>query len=272
LNAGLSAGTISTQPKQPLAFAPALIDAARGHSEWMLANNKFSHTGEGGSSPGARMSAAGYAFVSPWTWGENISWRGTVGTVNATDYVEIIAEGLFKSAGHRMNQMKPEFRESGVGVVQGDFTSGGTTWNALMATEKFARSGNTVFMTGVVYDDTLVRADQFYTPGEGLGGVTIEAIRTSDSQVFSTQTWASGGYTLALASGTYTIVAKGGSLNAPIVRGGVVIGTENVKVDFTATDTSDIVPPPTPDSLPPCPVSVAIAANPQSVTQSGPLP
>jgi uncharacterized protein YkwD len=272
LNAGLSAGTISTQPKQPLAFAPALIDAARGHSEWMLASNTFSHTGQGGSSPGARMSAAGYAFVSPWTWGENISWRGTVGTVNATDYVEIIAEGLFKSAGHRMNQMKPEFRESGVGVVQGNFTSGGTTWNALMATEKFARSGYSVFMTGVVYDDALVRADQFYTPGEGLGGVTIEAIRTSDSQVFSTQTWASGGYTLALASGTYTIVAKGGSLSDPIVRGGVVIGTENVKVDFTPADPSTVVPPPTPDSPPPPvldPVSVAIAANPQIVTQSG---
>jgi hypothetical protein len=273
LNDGLSSGTISTQPKQPLTFAPALIDAARGHSEWMLANNKFSHTGEDGSSPGTRMSAAGYAFVSPWTWGENISWRGTVGTVNATDYVEMIAEGLFKSAGHRMNQMKPEFRESGVGVVQGNFASGGMTWNALMATEKFARSGNTVFMTGVVYDDALVRADQFYTPGEGLGGVTIEAIRTSDSQVFSTQTWASGGYTLALAGGTYTIVAKGGSLNAPIARGGVVIGTENVKVDFTPSDPSTVDPPPTPEPPPPVPdpVSVAIAANPQIVTQSDPV-
>ena len=266
LNDGLSSGTISTQPKQPLAFAPALIDAARGHSEWMLASNTFSHTGEGGSSPGARMSAAGYALVSPWTWGENIGWRGNTGTINATDFVESIAEGLFKSAGHRNNQMKPEFREAGVGVVEGEFTSNGITWNALMVTENFARSGNTVFMSGVVYDDALVRADQFYTPGEGLGEVTIEAIRTSDSQVFSTQTWASGGYTLALPSGTYTIVAQGGSLNAPIVRDGVVIGTGNVKVDFTATDTSDIIPPPVPD-----PVSVAIAANPQIVTQSDPV-
>jgi hypothetical protein len=32
LNQGLAAGTISTAAKQPLAFNPLLIDAARGHS------------------------------------------------------------------------------------------------------------------------------------------------------------------------------------------------------------------------------------------------
>ncbi|MCL4206744.1 MAG: CAP domain-containing protein [Pirellulaceae bacterium] len=275
LNDGLSPGTISTQAKPPLAFSTELIAAAQGHSEWMLANNTFSHTGEGGSSPGSRMTAAGYVFVSPWSWGENISWRGTVGPIDETAYVEMIAEGLFKSPGHRVNQLKPEFRETGVGAVQGDYTSSGLTWNALMVTEKFARSGNTVFMTGVIYDDTLVRNDQFYTPGEGLGAVTIEATRTSDSRVFSTQTWSSGGYSLALPSGTYTVVAKGGSLTAPVVRGGVVIGTENVKVDFTPSDVSDLVPPPPdPDPEPelpppPDPVTVVLGANPQTVTQSG---
>src|SRR4051812_30970023 len=59
LNEGLAAGTISTAAKQPLAVNPSLTDGARGHAQWMLAHNTFSHTGANGSSPGDRMSAAG---------------------------------------------------------------------------------------------------------------------------------------------------------------------------------------------------------------------
>src|ERR1700712_5544630 len=56
LNEGLAAGTISTPAKQPLAINPFLTDGARGHGQWMLAHNTFSHTGANGSNPGARMS------------------------------------------------------------------------------------------------------------------------------------------------------------------------------------------------------------------------
>ena len=65
LNEGLAPGTISSDPKQPLALNLNLIDAARGHSQWMLDNDVFSHTGAGGSSPGDRMTAAGYDFLAP---------------------------------------------------------------------------------------------------------------------------------------------------------------------------------------------------------------
>jgi hypothetical protein len=87
LNQGLPSGTISTAPKQPLAFSSALIASARGHSQWMIATNTFSHTGQGGSDPAQRMTAAGYTFVAPWTWAENIGWRGTTGSFSVTDYV-----------------------------------------------------------------------------------------------------------------------------------------------------------------------------------------
>src|SRR5512146_3156523 len=62
LNEGLTAGTISTSPKQPLAINPYLTDGARKHSQWMLATDTFSHTGANGTDPGDRMTNAGYVF------------------------------------------------------------------------------------------------------------------------------------------------------------------------------------------------------------------
>ncbi|MDF3043687.1 MAG: hypothetical protein K0Q71_6393 [Thermomicrobiales bacterium] len=52
LDDGLAGGTISTAAKQPLAFNPLLIDAARGHSAWMVATDTFSHTAPTAAPPG----------------------------------------------------------------------------------------------------------------------------------------------------------------------------------------------------------------------------
>src|SRR5215212_448995 len=71
LNEGLTAGTITTTAKQPLAINPYLTDGARKHSQWMIDTDTFSHTGQGGTNPGQRMTNAGYAFTGSWTWGEN---------------------------------------------------------------------------------------------------------------------------------------------------------------------------------------------------------
>lgn len=54
LNEGLPAGTISPEAKPPLAMHPRLVEAARAHSAWMLENDTFSHTGEGGSTVSQR--------------------------------------------------------------------------------------------------------------------------------------------------------------------------------------------------------------------------
>ena len=94
-----------------------------------------------------------------------------------------------------------------------------------------AASGTGLFLTGVAYDDGGLD-DDFYTPGEGLGGVTVTATRTSDQSVFETTTWATGGYTLRLPAGTYTVVAAGGGLPRPVTHAGVSISTRNVKRDF----------------------------------------
>jgi uncharacterized protein YkwD len=238
LNEGLNPGQISSTPKQPLAINPLLTDAARKHSQWMIDNDIFSHY-EGSADPEARMRAAGYPFNLPWTWGENIGWSGSTGSIDVTQKTAEIHEDLYVDAaiagrGHRLNLMNNGFREIGGGVVTGAFTTG-PTYNAVMITEDFGSSGNGVFLTGVAYGDG-VTDDDFYTPGEGLGGVLVKATRVSDSAAFQATTWASGGYSLALAAGTYTVTASGGGLGGTVAYGNVVVRTENVKRDFTPAD------------------------------------
>ncbi len=239
LNQDLAPGTISSTAKQPLAFSLPLVDAARKHSQWMLNTNTFSHTGSGGSDPGTRMRAAGYAFTGSWTWGENISWSGTTGTPNVSASVTQQHDNLFYSAGHRTNILKDDFKEIGLGVLTGQYSG----YNAVMTTQKYAKSGTNSFLTGVIYDDKVLN-DDFYTVGEGLGGIKVVAVRQSDQQAFTTTTFASGGYQLALAPATYKVTFSGGSLSSPVVRD-VTLGNQNLKVDL-ATDLLGITPNPTP--------------------------
>jgi serralysin len=234
LNEGLAAGTITTAAKQPLAINPYLTSSARGHSQWMIDNDVFAHQGAGGSQPDDRMTAAGYVFSGSWAWGENIAYRSTSGSINQTAFTAAIHDDLFidkniAGRGHRTNLMDPNFREIGAGIATGDFAG----LNALMGTEDFAKSGSSVFLTGVAYADN-VSDDNFYTPGEGLSGVTITAKRASDGVVIgTTTTWSSGGYSLPLPAGTYNVTASGGALAGTISYGNVVIASQNVKRDFT---------------------------------------
>jgi uncharacterized protein YkwD len=237
LNEGLSAGTISTAAKQPLAFNPYLIASAQLHSQWMLNTDIFAHVESNGTDPGDRMTNAGYSFTGSWTWGENIAWEGTTGTLDVTKVVAQSEQDLFVDTtetgrGHRLNLMESDYREIGVGIRTGPFTDNGTTYNAVMTTQDFASSGSDSFLTGVVFDDNLVTANDFYTPGEGKGGVTISATRQTDNAVFTTTTWASGGYSLPLPAGTYVVTASGASLPRTYHRYNVTIGSQNVKVDF----------------------------------------
>jgi serralysin len=226
LNASLSPGTISTAPKQPLVFNAELINAARGHSDWMLATDVFSHTGVNGSSPGDRMAASGYVFANGWGWGENIAWGGSTGPTDLGYETVSAHDGLFRSSGHRVNLMNPNFVEIGVGIRDGQFTASGTSYNAAMTTQKFAFSGDKNFLTGVVIND--LNGNQFYDLGEGVGGASITATGTSGT--FTATSWEAGGYNLALPSGSYTVTFSYGGKQA---TSNVSIGSDNVKVDMT---------------------------------------
>ncbi len=188
LNAGLAPGTIDPSAKQVLAPNDLLEDSASNHSLWMLATNTFDHTGVGNSTPGDRMANSGYVFSGSSTWGENISWSGTTGTLDPASAITSQHEGLFRSSGHRTNILGDAYREIGIAQELGSFTSGSSTYNASMVTQNFAKSGPDVFLTGVAYSDG--DGDDFYSIGEGVANVTY-AIGGN-----STQTAAAGGYAL----------------------------------------------------------------------------
>ncbi|MGB3510727.1 MAG: CAP domain-containing protein [Microcoleaceae cyanobacterium] len=236
LNEGLSPGTISSTPKQPLTFNFNLNDAAEAHSQWMLDTNTFDHTGAGGTNSRQRMQNAGYQFTGSWGNGENIGWKGTTGYPNFTNYVKTLHEDLFidagiSSRGHRINMMKDDFQEVGISSLEGQFTSGSRTYNSVMTTHNFAYSDSqSQFLTGVAYTDAVTN-DNFYTVGEGIGGITVEAVDTSNaSNIFTTETWGSGGYRLELPAGTYDVTFSDDYGNANNSQ--VTINSENIKLDL----------------------------------------
>lgn len=226
LNDGLSGGSLSSAPKAPLAWNADLGESSALHSEWMLATDTFSHTGASGSSPSSRMASAGYSFSGSWSAGENISWRGTTGSVDPTAMALEQHKALFQSAGHRVNILG-DFREVGVGQELGGFARSGVTYNSSMLTENFAKTGTRAFVTGVAFQDR--DGDAFYDVGEGTGGVTFDWLGNSGNAV---NTGSAGGYGVAIPTGlsgsaTIAVTSNGSTQQAVLTMTGT-----NVKLDL----------------------------------------
>ncbi|HEY8940124.1 MAG TPA: CAP domain-containing protein, partial [Cellvibrio sp.] len=224
LNDGITGTQITAERKSPLAHNLLLVDSARTHSQWMLDNDIFSHTGANDSTPGQRMAAAGYVFTDQWANGENIAYAGTTASsIDLTDYAARHHEGLFKSPGHRVNILSTNFRELGVGQKQGYFLSNGTNYLSSMLTQNFARTGNNYFITGVIYND--LNGNEFYNVGEGISGATVRINGT----VYSAFT--TGAYSIPVTNGSYEVVISADSLQTDTTYNVQVTGG-NVKVDL----------------------------------------
>jgi hypothetical protein len=232
LNEGLDAGTLDGSARQVLAPNELLSDAADAHGAWMLEKNTFSHTGIDGSSPGDRMLAAGYEFSGRYASGENITYRGTTGTIDLNALMEENHhEDLFLSAGHRANMLHDFYSEIGVSQTGGVFTSGSQSFNASMVVENFALSGSDVFLTGVSYTDS--DEDDFYSIGEGRAGVQIQAAGQS------TQTQTAGGYAIALTAASDVVVTLGSiGLLVDLSEGNGKLDLVNVDDVNTSVDTT----------------------------------
>jgi serralysin len=235
---------------QPLAFDGDLNEASEGHSQWMIGTDTFSHTGSGGSTAGQRMTAAGYAFTGSWSWGENIAYATTRAPAGLQDEVLLLHTNLMNSSGHRANILNANYREVGLGFETGDY--GGR--DSAFVTEDFAKSGSSVFLTGVAFDDK--DGDRFYDVGEGLGGLTLTAV-SSTGATYTTTTYGSGGYDLALPPATYTVTFSGAGIQSTTKQ--ATIGSTNVKLDLVDPATSGGSQPP--PSEPPPPASNVIAGT-----------
>ena len=222
----------SATPQPPLAWNADLANAAQGQSQYMADNQIQTHTGSGGSTPQQRMTAAGYT---------NITSSAEDAFAYATSPAEAMEAFLIDwgvpSDGHRINIQQPgvapqdAFTDAGVGIVQTNPDN--PNFGPMVITEDFARSSNSqTQLVGVAYNDT--SATGFYQPGEGQGGVQIDAVNLQTGQVTSTQTWASGGYEVALPAGTYRIIA---SVNNQVFQTtNVTINNVNVEQDFVLSN------------------------------------
>ncbi|OBY24750.1 CAP domain-containing protein [Leisingera sp. JC1] len=120
----------------PVQLELRLNESAEDHSDWMLQQDVFSHTGAGGSSAGDRMEDAGFVFSGSWTWAENIAWQSERGAPGLADDVIDLHNALMNSPGHRANILNANVEVIGIGIEQGNFDG----WDAVMVTQNFAKT------------------------------------------------------------------------------------------------------------------------------------
>ncbi|MFO0913887.1 MAG: SdrD B-like domain-containing protein [Pirellulales bacterium] len=225
LNQDLDPGTISADPKMPLAPNQILAAAATGHAQDMLNRQFFEHVNPDGKNPSDRAIALGY----PTGAGENIAWYGYSTGIDRIGEVYARHEALFLSKGHRVNMLTTHYREIGTSVRYGTFEN----LPAIMVAEEFGNRGGNIFLTGVAYTDQLIN-DNFYTATEGLGNITITATSDQTGTVYTTVTEPAGGYAMQLPNGTYHVQASGTGLPFTADYSHVVVYGINFKLDFNA--------------------------------------
>jgi uncharacterized protein YkwD len=218
----------SAAPLPPLAWNPALANAAQGQTQYMANNQIQSHTGAGGSTSLQRIQAAGYT---------NVASNGENAFAYATSPTEAMQAFLFDwgvpSDGHRINIQQPgvtpqnAYRDVGIGIVQTNPNN--PSIGPMVITQDFAsRPSSQAQLVGVAYYDN--SSTHFYQPGEGQGGVQIDAVNRQTGAVLSTQTWDSGGYELSLPPGSYLVIA---SLNNQVIQtANITVGNLNFEQDF----------------------------------------
>ncbi|MGK7891504.1 MAG: CAP domain-containing protein, partial [Leptolyngbyaceae cyanobacterium] len=260
LNEGITKKPISTDAKQPLAWNELLGNSAAGHSQDMLDQDFFAHKNPNTNKRSFdRIADANY---NASTTGENLAYNVSTQPLNLAALTAKQHELLFidagvKGRGHRKAILNGDYREIGISNLSGtDYQPGSNNWpHAVITTQNYGTQKNSnPFLTGVVFTDEIVD-DDFYTIGEGLGNAKVEVYDASGTNLISsTTTYDSGGYQLQLVAGTYDVVGitdfDGDGADEIASADNVVIGTKNIKVDFTSAIASEIPASPTPDPVP----------------------
>ncbi|MBX6312537.1 MAG: secretion protein [Isosphaeraceae bacterium] len=226
----------STPASQPLAYNDSLAAAAQWQSDDQAQHGVQSHLGSDGSTPNQRMSRAGYSNMIS---GAENGFAFAQSIDNALE--AFLLDWGVADKGHRRNLLQKgvapqdSFRDVGFGITP----TSNNGLGPLVITQNFGSQANEQpYLLGVVYQDNVV-PDHFYTPGEGLGGVTITVKNLDTGEVQTTQTWDAGGWQIQVAPNhTYQISAQKGDqvIGTPQT---VSVGNLNVKVDFVAGDATN---------------------------------
>ena len=228
---------------QPLAFNSILLQAARLHSQDLLTNAFQGHISSNnppapfqpGFTSTQRAAALGYIrSVSENVFSYSISvpfahagfavdWGDE--TPSDPQYNPAFAgQGMQNPAGHRRNIHDNDFNEAGIAVLLG--TNG--LVGPQLVTQKFSNSRGPM-ITGVAYVDQ--DNNDFYSPGEGLGGILVEV----QGEAFHAITSTSGGFAIPVSGdGTYLVTFTGDGVERWSTQV-VVANGSNVKVDYVST-------------------------------------
>ncbi|MBV7257755.1 DUF4114 domain-containing protein [Pacificimonas sp. WHA3] len=250
----------------PLAWNANLATAADAHSQAQIHADQQSHQLPGEPGLGDRLRNAGYEFSAA---AENVfaftedALQGHAGFIIDWGYDEVrgassvsdydasgnllpnfasIGDGIQDPPGHRDNLINDRYTEIGIAALAE--TNPNTSVGPFVVTQNLgSRFDYQAQFLGVVVND--LDRDNFYDIGEGLGGVTVTLTNVSTEEIFTTTSFASGGWQLAAPSGSYSIAFSGGGLTQVIVRQ-AFIDDENVKVDAyqsagTATPGNDTI-------------------------------
>jgi Calx-beta domain-containing protein/cysteine-rich secretory family protein len=219
---------LSLLPVAPLTWNESLQESAIGHSLLMAEYDQQSHQFPEEPSPRDRALAAGYNDDLGVSVGENV-FAYANSSFHAHSAFAI--DWAVPDRSHRVNLMAAEYREVGIGIITDyDFD---TDVGPLIVTQDFGSraSFDQSHLLGVVFDD--LDEDGWYDSGEGLGDVTIEIEGTEE--IYTVTSMSAGGYQVEVAPGVYTLTASGGGLSSPIVHRDIVVGVDNVKVDFVGS-------------------------------------
>jgi uncharacterized protein YkwD len=247
-------------PGSPLAWNPNLGNVASGYNDLVIASHGsgtgFPHnlSPYQSQSPFAayvkRYTDGGYGPASNniYTVGENIAPNGAIYTSALATFAALMidwgstANGIQPqdpiNGSHRLSLMGTDFLEIGIS------RKSGWTPGAVTEVQEFGtRFTSPRTIVGAVYIDG--DGSGFYTPGEGLGQVTITATPVGSGVAAQTTTYGSGGYALELtAAGTYALTFSGPS--GVLYTTTVSIQNLHVRLDVSLPTLNPIPPTPAP--------------------------
>ena len=206
--------TLTSAP--PLAWNSSLNASGTSYSNLMVSSDQQLHT-LGGQTIAQRITAAGYTgnwlkvgenlFAATHTIlhghaGMVIDWGDQDGNGTAP-----FGNGIQSPAGHRLALQDGEFKEIGIAFQSIAIPSSNTiATGPYVATQHLASSYrfasgsyySDAILTGSVYQDTIT-GDAFYTPGEGLAGLTVNVYdNLTNLLLLSGLTNSAGGYNISL--------------------------------------------------------------------------
>ena len=187
----------------------------------MNARSYFAHNTPEGVDPGARITTAGFPWMS---WGESIA-GGSAYPGPQEALAGLITDTGIPDLGHRLHllgvgSINSGLTQVGIGIVQ----NGTGSLTNYYTIDSAASADTRPFITGVVFND--LNGNGKYDAGEGLAAnITISGVGTITA-------FATGGYSLQVNPGVYTVTASGGGLAAPETTT-VALGSQNVRLNFT---------------------------------------